>query len=155
LPLWLLRVLLLLLLLRRLLGPLLLRLLSGLSLALLRLPLWLLRVLLLLLLLRRLLCPLLLRWLSRLSARLLWRLPLLLLLACLRLWWLPLGPLLLRGWRRTFLLLPALPGFGLAVFFLLPVLLRVRTVKRTEKQKQGGGTGCSNKLHGNDLRYVR
>jgi hypothetical protein len=114
--------------------------------------LWLLGPLLLLpllLLLRRLLGALLRRLLSGLSALFL-RLPLLLLLLPARLL-LRLRALLLCGWP-AFLLLTALPGFRLAVFFLLPVLLRVCRVKDPKEEKQGSGTGCSNKLHGSYLR---
>jgi hypothetical protein len=61
-----------------------------------------------------------------------------------------LGPLLLCGWRRT-LPLPTLLLFGLALFFLLLVVLRVCRDDRSAKQKQGSGTGSSNKLHRNRL----
>jgi hypothetical protein len=119
-----------------LLGPLLLWLLSALFPPLLRLLLPLLPASFLLLLLL-LLIPLLLRLLGGSLAPLLLRLPLLL--------------LLLGRWRRT-LLSPTLPCFRLALFFLLPIMLRVRRDNRPEKQKQGSGTGCSNELHGNHLR---
>ena len=75
----------------------------------------------------------------------------LLLPACLWLLRLPLGVLLLRRGRRT-LLLPALLPFGLPLFFVLLVALRVRRDHRPEKQKQGRGTGNSNELHNNRLR---
>jgi len=106
--------------------------------------LWLLGPLLLLLLL--------LRFLSRLSAMLLLGLPLLWLLSGLSVLFLPrLRALLLC--RRPALLLFATPaGFRLRAFFLLPVLLRVCRVKDSEEDKQGGGTGCSNELHGSNLR---
>jgi hypothetical protein len=140
------------LLLLRLLGPLLLRLLSGLSAPLLRLDLFLLvpASLLLRLLLLRLLGSLWLRLLSGLSPPLL-PLPLRLLAALFLL--LLRRALLLCGWWRT-LLPPALLLFRLARFFLLLVLLCVRRDSRPEKQKQssGSGTGSSNKLHSNRLR---
>lgn len=81
-------------------------------------------------LLRSLLDPLLPWLLSGLSVPLCLRLFLLLLCACLRL-----------------LLL-----FRLALFSVLLVVLRVRRDNRPEKQKQGGRTGSSNKLHSNHLR---
>jgi hypothetical protein len=86
-----------------------------------------------------LLGTLLLRLLSGLCLPLLLRLPLLLLLASLRLLRLPLRALLLRR-------------LLLAMLFLLPVWLRVRRDNRPEKEKQGSRTGCSNELHGNHLR---
>ena len=82
-----------------------------------------------------------LRLLSGLCARLL-------LGACLRLLRLHVRALLLCGWLRT-LLLPALLLLGLALFFVLLVLLRVRRDNRPEKQKQADGTGSSNELQGN------
>lgn len=105
-------------------------------------------------LLRRLLLslpgPLRLRLLSGLSAPLL-RLVLLLRCACLRPLRLPLRALLLCGWLRA-VLLPPLLLFGLAPFFILPVLLRVRRDNRPEKQEQGSSTRSSNELHRNHLR---
>jgi len=131
LPMLLLLPVLLLLLLLWLLSPL-LRLLSG-------LPMLLLLPVLLLLLLLWLLGPLLLR-LSRLGMLLL-RLPLLLLLLLL------VCRLLLRL-RVLLLCRLLLPGLRLPAFFLLVVLLCVHRVKRREKQKQAGGTGCSNEFTG-------
>ncbi len=77
-------------------------------------------------------------------------LPLLVLLlsACLRLLRLPLGVLPLRRWRRA-LLLPALLPFGLVLFFVILVALRVRRDNRPKKQKEGNGTGSSNEFHNN------
>ena len=103
----------------RLLSPLLPWLLSGLCALRLRLLLLLLSALRLLLrlLLLRLLSPLLLRLLSGLCA--------------------------LRLRLLTLLL------FRLALFFVLLVVLRVRRDNHPEKQKQGSGTGSSNDLHSN------
>jgi hypothetical protein len=39
--------------------------------------------------------------------------------------------------------------FGLALFFVLLVVLRVCWDHRPEKQKQGSGAAGSNELHGN------
>jgi hypothetical protein len=91
--------------------------------------------------------------LSGLSVLLLLRLPLLL-FACLWSLRLFLRALLLCGWRRTFLL-PALMLFRLALLFVMLVVLRVRRDNRSAKQKHGGGTGSSNELHSNHLRYGR
>jgi len=154
--LWLLLLLLLLrpLLLWLLLRPLLLWLLLG------ALLLWLLLLLLLLrpLLLRLLLGPLLL--LLLLLGPLLLRLLLLLLLLLLRplLLWLLLGPLLLLwllGGRCVLLCLRLLSCRLLCLrallFFVLPVVLRVRRDKHPKNQNHGSGTGGSNDLHRNRL----
>jgi hypothetical protein len=139
------------LLLLRLLGPLLLRALSGLSAAILQLVLLLLfpsSLLLLRLLLLRLSGPLWLRLLCGLSGALL---PLAVLSALFLLpLWLSLRALLLCGWRSS--LPPTLLLFRPALFFVLLVLLRVRGDSPPKKQKQHGGTGSSNELHSNGLR---
>ena len=59
-------------------------------------------------------------------------------------------PLLLCGSRRTIVLL-ILTLLNLALFLVLLVALRVCGDNRPEKQKQGRGTGSSDKLHGNRL----
>jgi hypothetical protein len=99
------------------------------------------------LLLRRLsllrwLLGLLLPWLSGLRA-LLGRLLLLMFLPCPRL---SLRALVLRGGRRAWLRL-ALLRFGLALPFILLLVLRIRRDHHPEKQKQGSRTGNSNELH--------
>jgi hypothetical protein len=102
------------------------------------------------LLLLRLLGPLLLLLLSGLSAPLLRLIPLWLFPSPLLLLRLFLRALLLCGWRRS-LLPPALLLFRLALFFVLPVLLRVRGDNRPEKQKQNSGICNSTELHSNCL----
>ena len=99
------------------------------------------------LLLLSLLDPLLLlRLLSGLSMPLLLLVLLLLSVHLLLLW--PSLRVLLLCRRRSFLVL-VLTLFRLALFFALLVALSVRWDNRPQKQKQGGATGSSYKLHRN------
>ena len=70
------------------------------------------------------------------------------------------GPCLLLMRRPRLLLRPRLLGLlgvllllRFSLFFALLLVLSIRGDNRSKKQKQGSGTGQSNKLHGDQLHY--